>query len=191
MKFSNSLKILQSKISVSQNFFYIIPLLFNYESELDRYTFIPLSEISWIRRRLIDLLDSANKASYPFDYRKIENLNFAFPYKSVDFRDNISNSLSEKLYSEHGIHLIEKALETDDKRKIEKGKVLMTTRHCILRELGLCKKKNKNPNKESNKNQKEKLTQVSFSEPLMLINDEMKFSLRFNCDRCEMEVLNL
>ena len=71
---------------------------------------------------------------------------------------------------------IEQALECDhDYREAGAGKVVMTTRHCILRELGLCKKTAKGS---------------KIKEPLSIVNDKgAAFMLRFNCNRCEMQLV--
>lgn len=48
----------------------------------------------------------------------------------------------------------------------------MTTKHCILRELGMCKK----------------TSGKKLEEPLFLVNDSAVLRLRFDCNRCGMEI---
>ncbi len=144
----------------------------SYKSYLPDYTFIPRSEISALRRMIINALDEANKAVYPFEYRRNEKPEAKYPYKKLDFRDNVANSLAKELYHSHGVNQIEPALEVKD-GKPRSGTVVMTTRHCILREIGLCKR----------------LKGRHISEPLTLSSGNNNYRLHFNCADCEMEVL--
>ena len=50
---------------------------------------------------------------------------------------------------------------------------LMSTRHCILRELGMCKKQGKTKN---------------FKEPFYLRNNEITLQINFDCQRCGMDI---
>ena len=144
----------------------------SYTAEHSPYMFIPRSEIGGLRRRLVDLLDNANLTTYPFDKRRKENPDSKYPMARLDFRDNVANRLAKDFYRSHGVLEIEEAMETKTTEP-QRGTVIMTTRHCILRELGLCKKE-KTP---------------KFKEPLKLSGGPKDFNLRFNCRQCEMEVL--
>lgn len=146
--------------------------LSSYRSSLDKMVFIPRSEISALRRNLVSLLDSANLSTYPFDYRRQENMEARYPLKKIDFRENVANSLAEKFYSDHGVGKIEPAMEAA-KTPLLKSTVVMTTRHCILRETGMCKR----------------LVRGKFEEPLTITSGDKRFRLHFNCADCEMEVL--
>lgn len=147
----------------------------DYENCIDEKTFIPKSEISRIRRNLVSLLDHANNATYKFDYRRKENKEIIFLSNKLDFRDNVANSLAESFYREHGVKHIEPAIEIQKRNKSNEI-VAMTTRHCILRELGMCKKEKGS-----------KAMELKY--PLEIKSGAKKFKLRFNCDRCEMELL--
>lgn len=144
----------------------------DYSSSLSPFVFIPRSEIGKLRRNIIECLEQANTATYPFDYRKEESKDVVFPYKRLDFRDNVSNSLAEKFYKDHGIESLEYSLESENKIP-EKKTVLMTTRHCILRELGICKR----------------LAGRNIPGPYTLSTGDRVYGLHFNCADCEMEVL--
>lgn len=144
----------------------------NFTSNLDSSVFIPKSELANLRRKLIVALNEANEANYRYEYRRKENPEVKFPYKNLDFRENIANSLAEKFYLEHGVNKIEQAMEIKSKKPVP-GTVVMTTRHCVLRELGLCKR----------------LAGRHIAEPLTLSCGKQKFRLHFNCADCEMEVL--
>lgn len=151
-------------------FFYVS----NYKNILDNLYFIPKSAIGNLRRRLVQLLENVNNGTYPFSYRKKEDLEAIYPASDLIFSDNVSNKLSEDFYKSHGVVNIEPAMEIG-KIISRKGLVLMTTRHCILRELGMCKKDKK----------------ISpFKEPLTISSGNYKFNLKFNCKDCEMQVLS-
>lgn len=151
---------------------YSIYFLKNYESKLDEMRFYRASEMTVLRRRLLDLLAICNKATYPFEYRKTENKGVLYPYVKLDYRDNVANNLAVKFYREHGVNQIEKAAEVTG--NLKEGSVVMTTRHCILRELGMCSK------------EKRKSAKLRF--PLYLNYAGGRFLLEFNCKSCEMEV---
>ena len=148
-------------------------ILKKFISHISPDRFYRVSEITDIRRRLTDLLNKANNAVYPFEYRLEENRSFPFPYKNLDYKDNVANKLAVEFYKDHGVETIEKAAEC--KSNLCKGDVVMTTRHCILRELGLCKKIREN--------------QKDLRFPLYLKFDGGRFRLDFDCKRCEMSVL--
>lgn len=147
-----------------------------FESGLEPSTFIPAGDLTELRRCAIAALDRANTSTYPYLYRKKEQLEARYMTDSLDYRDNVANSLAEKFYREHGVEKIERALESVSVKESKKsGLRLMTTRHCILRELGMCKKK-----KGLGK----------YSEPLMLHSGKDSFTLEFNCQDCEMHLLS-
>lgn len=146
----------------------------NFTTHLDPYTFYRKSEITELRRQLINLLNKCNIATYPYSYRKKENPDSLYPASELDYKDNVSNSLAEKFYKQHKVSEIEPAAEVA--HSLDKGDVMMTTRHCILRELGVCR---------INKKEKEQPLRL----PLFLNYDGGKFQLDFDCKNCEMKIL--
>lgn len=145
----------------------------SFTSEADPEAFFPAGELTELRRRAIAALDDTNTTTYPFQYRRREDKEVKFFTDSLDYRDNVANSLAERFYRDHGVKDIEYAIETE-KKTPGNGLRVMTTRHCILRELGMCKKK-KGPGR--------------YSEPLMLQSGKDSFTLEFNCRDCEMHLL--
>lgn len=148
--------------------------LISFVSQLDSSVFIPAADLTEMRRHAIEALDRANITTYPFQYRKKEDLEARYMTSILDYRDNVANSLAEKFYRDHGVEKIEYALETANPYASQKPLRLMTTRHCILRELGMCKKEKGLGN---------------FSEPLSLKSGKNTFTLEFNCRDCEMHLL--
>lgn len=144
----------------------------HFESTLSPDAFYPASLMTALRRRMVECLDMANRMSYPMDLRRKPAAEFQYPCKSLDYRDNVANSVAEQFYRRHGVEQIERALETSGKPI--PGTILMTTRHCILRELGLCLR--------------EKPGRVAL--PLSLITGRYTFTCRFDCSACEMQLLS-
>lgn len=142
----------------------------DFKSQLPPDSFYPASLLSDLRNQLLEALDKANNATYPFELRLPENKDFPYPDKELIFTDNVANSKAEEFYREHGVTKIQPALETD--REVGKQPVAMTTRHCILRELGMCKKHGKTP-----------------AEPLTISSGHTKYRLKFNCRDCCMQLI--
>ncbi|MDE7160848.1 MAG: DUF3656 domain-containing protein [Muribaculaceae bacterium] len=143
----------------------------NFENLLDASTFIPASRLTEIRRRLTAALDTANLATYRFDKRRGEDLAAKYPEERLDYRDNVANPLAERFYREHGVREMEPALEVMPRK--DAGTVVMTTRHCIRREMGACLKEG---------------GAKRLPEPLTISSGNLRFSLDFDCARCEMLV---
>lgn len=138
------------------------------DNNLSPQSFIPASQLTSVRRLLTDALDSANLATYPLDTRRIGNHSYPYPCERLDYKANVSNSLARGFYAAHGVKEIEDAMEVTPRQKKDERQV-MTTRHCILREIKMCKKQGGKPN-----------------EPLYLRNNNVCFRLGFDCVNCEM-----
>lgn len=143
----------------------------SYESKIPSDVFIPRSELASIRRKLIELLDISNSITYHYKLRRQEDKSVEYPLKNIDYRENVANSAAERFYHDHGVVTIENAMEVEMDKSLE-GSVVMTTRHCVLRELEICKK-----NKGKN-----------LTEPLILSGGGRDYLLKFNCIDCEMQV---
>lgn len=147
-------------------------VLSNYTDNIGPGKFIPRSELSALRRELVHALDQANTTTFPFDLRRPENIEAQYVVTNADYKTNIANTLAEQFYRDHGVKNVQAAMEVSGNH--QNGTVLMTTRHCILRELGICKRLKKNV----------------FKEPLILSDDANRYRLHFNCADCEMEVIS-
>lgn len=151
----------------------------DFTNNLPADIFIPASELTDLRQRLVELLDKAAETTYIFDKRRAEHPNAIYPHKILDYQDNVANSLAESFYLEHGVSQISPAMEVE-KNKISNedahrkgGRSVMTTRHCILREMGQCLKRGGKPNL-----------------PLKITSGNMEFTLDFDCKNCEMNLLS-
>ncbi len=143
------------------------------KNELSPDIFIPASQLTAVRNHLLEIMNTLNRITYIYEMRIPEKRGALFPLRNLDYKENVVNSIAEQFYKDHGVVNIEKGLELKVPKK-SNNLILMTTRHCILRELGLCKKHLKNK---------------KLSEPLYLNSGKDTFILHFACDRCEMEVL--
>lgn len=132
--------------------------------------FYPASALTALRRQLIESLEAVMKINYKFDYRRTESRDYPYPSKTLVAQDNVANRLAERFYEDHGVEKIIPALETE-KNASHPGQTLMTSKHCILREVGLCLN-----------------TRPDLKQPLRLISGPHKFTLSFDCNSCEMRV---
>lgn len=135
--------------------------------------FYPASAVTELRRSLIEALSRAKKASYPLEFRRKEEKDISYPSQSLTSSDNVSNRLAESFYKSHGVREIQSALEIKGQFS-GKSNIVMSTKHCIFRELGQCKKKGCN-----------------IEGPLTLENGNLRFAIETDCSRCEMHLRKL
>jgi putative protease len=136
--------------------------------------FAPLSVLNDGRRQLLEALLSERLKNY--QRLEIEHQKTKHPYfiKELDYSYNVSNSLARAFYERHGAKVNEEALE---KTGDNKNKRLMTTKHCLRYFLGACPKKLG-------------ASKVAFKEPLFLVYNGNKYRLKFDCQKCVMEIWN-
>lgn len=149
----------------------------DFKSEIEGDIFIPPSRIADARRRLLNAMAIASKATYQFDKRIEENKDFPYPAKVMDYQDNVANSMAKEFFYSHGVVSISMAMETEKRTdRKETPRSVMTTRHCILRELGICLRYDKRGS--------------GLKLPLTITNGNKSFTLDFDCRRCEMHLLS-
>lgn len=149
----------------------------NFSSSLNREVFIPASDLTKVKRNLVESLDLANLASLPLERRRKEDMEAKYPLRQLDFRENVANELSARFLREHGVEEIEPAIEVSRLQK--KGVRVMTTRHCVLREMGMCKREF--PGKAA----------ATLKEPLFIESGRVRLRLSFDCNLCEMQVFEV
>lgn len=134
--------------------------------------FIPASALASWRRDTTEALLHAHLAAYERDHAgKVndERLTNLTP-DHLPFTANVANHLARDFYAEHGAEDVKPAFEIAP----PKGEtVIMTCRHCIRHALGMCFKK----------------TRQSPKQLALQLPDGRVFPLRFDCKRCEMQVL--
>ena len=134
--------------------------------------FIPSSVLASLRREATALLEKAVKINHKFDYRRKEDYTALYYDKSVGYGDNVANKLACQVYKDHGVENIGTAIEISDHSKLSGDEILMTTRYCLLREMGQCRKTGGCPGK--------------FNELLFLQSGNIRLRVEFDCKRCEM-----
>lgn len=137
--------------------------------------FIPASMLTNLRRDVLVLLERCNKINFRPRLRGIEDMTAKFMRNKIYFADNISNDLAKRVYLEHGVEYVEPALEVTDSACYNGDEVLMTTKYCLLNELGECK---------CNANSKFRDEELY---PMRLVNGaNLKLSVEFDCAACQM-----
>ncbi|MCE5323723.1 U32 family peptidase [bacterium] len=141
----------------------------NVTFELSDIYFIPISVLNSLRRGVLDELIGVRAVNRPIDYGAIIRNDVPYPETYLSYRGNVLNICARRFYERHGVSSVEPAAESGlDMR----GRKVMTTRYCIKRQIGLC-----GSSKQAN-------------EPLFLVDSEgHKLELRFDCSRCEMDVI--
>lgn len=145
-------------------------------NNLDPTTFIPASQLTAVKREIADALDFAAEATYPCNYRRVEDISVPYVSDKLSAEENVANSLAEKFYREHNAETLYKAIEVEP---CTTGDItVMDTRYCLRRELGICKKE---------KNSSHLLADAR--EPFYIESGKTRFKLTFDCSNCEMHVI--
>lgn len=137
-------------------------------------SFVPVGVLNEWRRQLSDLLMAKRLENYPREISKFKITSHPYPIKKLDYSYNVANDLAKAFYSRHGSVITEKALELQEDKR---GKKLMTTKHCLRYFLNACPRRSQKIN-------------TIFKEPLFLVYNGKKYPLKFNCDKCQMEIYN-
>ena len=142
--------------------------------------FMSASALNGIRRSLAEELDKHYCQKKDILHRKLGRKveNDRPSVKDVTYKQNISNMLSEQIYTEVGAHVQEKAFELTHRS----GAELMRTRYCIKYELGICPIHQK----ALASNLPAHLRDIKPSTRLFLLNNGRRFALHFDCANCEM-----
>lgn len=139
------------------------------------HRFLPASRLAEARRKAVAALLHAHAASYVRPSRAAACLGSAdCGAMRLGYEANVANRAARAFYAAHGATDIAPAFEKAD----PKGEVvLMTCKHCLRYALGAC------PRERHGR-------ATTWSEPLFLrLADGRRFPLRFDCRRCEMQVL--
>lgn len=142
------------------------------EISLSDAYFLPMSEINKLRRETLEELFNILGDKYEHSIAVLNSETIPYITENLDYKANISNSLAEKFYTERGCEISEKAFETSENIN---NKTLMTTKLCIKYNLNMCPKYHKYSGKQ---------------QPAYLKMDEKKFFLKFDCNKCEMNIIS-
>lgn len=130
--------------------------------------FIPVKTLNEIRRNLLASLEEERINNYPKITFSGINKNVNHPTQKLNYKGNVTNSLSGKFYEDSGVTEIEAGFEVG---KSFSDDVLMTCKYCIREELNICVK-----------------NQHGSNEDLFLTNNNQKFRVTFNCKDCQMSI---
>ena len=132
--------------------------------------FIPASVLSTIRRDAFALLDSQIRITHPIQLRRTEDSDTKHVAPELTYHDNVANHLAEEFYRSHGVEKIAPAAEVVPPKG---DAVVMTTRYCLRRELGCCRKE---------------ASGDRLPQKLYLRHGTTTFELEFDCRNCQMRV---
>lgn len=134
--------------------------------------FIPSKALASLRRSAVELLNSLWCIRYQRPLRRPNKLApDAFSNLTTSYHDNIANRQAENFYRSHGAIVKEKAAEIELPKK---DTVVMTTRYCLRRELGACRKE---------------ASCGRLPEELWLEAPIGRLRLDFDCPSCQMKVI--
>jgi len=140
--------------------------------------FVPASVLNGMRRDAIEALNAARVAAWQRPARKAPVQPYVeYPEKSLSFLANVYNDKAREFYKKHGVQMIAAAYEAHE----EAGEVpVMVTKHCLRFSFNLCPKQAKGV--------KGVQGQVK-AEPMVLVNGDQKYTLKFDCKPCEMHIM--
>ena len=133
--------------------------------------FVPSSLLAEMRREGIERLLAVRRVRYRRELARVDRTStIPYPERTLTYLGNVSNSLAEAFYRQHGVERIEKAFELSPRT----GVPLMFTKHCLRYSMGWCPVHQKG--------------QSPYKEPYYLRYKDTLLRLRFRCDECRMEI---
>lgn len=140
------------------------------ELKLSKPYFLPVAALNDLRREALAALELA-AAALPAAREEAPLVpnDYPYPAEKLDYTANVLNALAARFYKRHGVKEIGRAAEGGADLA---GRALMTTKFCLRRQYGLCKK-----GKEV--------------EPLFMEDGEgHRFRLEFDCKACVMKIFH-
>lgn len=141
------------------------------EIQLEGERFIPSSLLSDMRRSVAEKLECLRMESYT---RPLPGTPATphYPVKELSYLGNVMNAQARTFYQDHGVTKVDDAFEKSQ----PDSATVMFCRHCIKYALGICTKNRKRD--------------LKIQEPLFLNSqDGRRFRLKFDCSRCQMEIM--
>jgi putative protease len=140
--------------------------------------FVPAGALNGLRRDAVAALAAARMAAMQ-RLPRAQPVEPPVPYPddTLGYLANVYNARAAAFYARHGVQIVGAAYESHE----ETGDVsLMITRHCVRYSLSLCPKQAKGVIGVQG---------TVRAEPLTLAHGNDRFTLRFDCKRCEMHVV--
>lgn len=133
--------------------------------------FIPSSELSEVRRNVVERLIASRRIRYRQEIVRLPATHHAFPQKELTYLGNVMNFSALTFYQQHGVEKIAPAFE----KEASVGAVLMFCKHCLRYSMGWCPVHHK--------------VRSPYREPYFLVSsDGKRFRLQFDCKQCQMKV---
>ncbi len=144
----------------------------NIEINFDRVPFVQAKRLNDLRRQCLDQLTQTRIETAKQEESRLLIAHPQYPAKELTYMGNVVNCKAEEFYHKCGVEKIEKGFEL---QKNHSGKTIMTTKHCLRHEFGMCQKLTKTEKKEN--------------KALFLVDNKNRYKLEFNCQRCEMKII--
>ena len=132
--------------------------------------FVPASVLNGLRRTALGTLLEKRLESMMKPRIFKENISARCDKRRLEACDNVTNSLAETFYREHGVESMERGL---DLVRSTRGEVVMRTPYCIRREIGECLREGS-----------------TLRGDLFLEHGLNRYRLQFDCARCEMSLVD-
>ena len=140
--------------------------------------FVPVSVLNALRREAAAALETLRRAPRAREGRRAAAPKLRpLPARDLDFTWNVANQAARAFYERAGGRVLEPAAELQADLR---GKVVMTTRHCLKYELDWCPV-------HTNPAPWRDLPEPKG--PLFLENGPTRLECRFDCARCRMELI--
>jgi putative protease len=132
--------------------------------------FLPVSRLNAARRQLVDRFLETRAAQRPRPTAARTTNTAAYPHKHLTYQGNVLNAQAETFYRRHGVETIAPAAESGLDMA---GRLVMTTKLCLRKELGICPGYQAHPS----------------DRPWTLQDqDGRQYHVRFRCGPCGMDI---
>lgn len=138
--------------------------------ETQEVYFLAVSQLNRSRRQLVERLLEVRQDYRPCLPGEVSRNTAPYPQRHLSYRGNVLNAKAEAFYRRHGVETIEPAAESGLDMS---GRLLMTTKLCLRRELGLCL------------GPKEPMASQTWT---LKDEDGRQYEVRFRCGPCGMEI---
>jgi putative protease len=136
---------------------------------MDDTYFLPVSRLNAAKRELVEQLLRGRQANRPRLVGRVQRTAVPYPEKRLTYLGNVLNEKARAFYYRHGVESIAPAAESGLDLS---GQVVMTTKYCLRKELGLCQRNGSEA-----------------AESLVLEDEDgRQFELRFRCGPCGMGI---
>ncbi len=133
--------------------------------------FLPAGVLNAMRREGLELLLRRRQAR-PVSTRILpEDTQARYPAACIAAEENVTNALAERFYRDHGVTRIERGLDLEPSTV---GRRVMRSAYCIRREIGACLRE-----------------RPADCGDLFLVRGRHRYRLAFDCERCEMSLIDL